>query len=360
MPQLPPQPAFWTASDLKSFSDSIALASFWNPFPEKELSNAKELHRFVHSISDRYDHLALMAGIAIPNLNRTEYKRALGHTRSRAFYDGGHDHVAFVPIGDLINHAEYSEGSKLHHDTVNAFYYYNNISQSYNFYALRNISDGEQVNSYYAESVANACSANFLSTYGFLPFGCNSRLETRRNTLDEEDEADDDDDNDDHNVVDKSQQASAVHSAALVGRRVSVFWPEQKAWYDGIIAKFNERQDNYLIRYDNGEVHFEELSRIHNQQEWRLLDTETRRLPRLPQVKEMTSTQAKQLIGVKIMVHSPSLKAWFEGTVGKYNDKTGLHYVHYDDGEIHEEHLSSNGQATKTTGRWRLANATMA
>ena len=39
----------------------------------------------------------------------------------------------------------------------------------------------------------------------------------------------------------------------MVGRRISVYWPEDKEWYDGKLEKYDKARDKYNITYDDGE-----------------------------------------------------------------------------------------------------------
>ena len=46
---------------------------------------------------------------------------------------------------------------------------------------------------------------------------------------------------------------------SLVGLRVSVWWEEDEAWYDGTIREFDDVQGEHLVAYDDGELGHEVL-----------------------------------------------------------------------------------------------------
>jgi hypothetical protein len=40
----------------------------------------------------------------------------------------------------------------------------------------------------------------------------------------------------------------------VVGRRIKVWWPDDRAWYSGTVTKFVRRSRKHVIEYDDGEV----------------------------------------------------------------------------------------------------------
>ena len=52
-----------------------------------------------------------------------------------------------------------------------------------------------------------------------------------------------------------------------MGRRIEVYWAEDKEWYIGTLKKHERGHDdgkdngNYLVEYDDGETHWEPLGR---------------------------------------------------------------------------------------------------
>ena len=40
---------------------------------------------------------------------------------------------------------------------------------------------------------------------------------------------------------------------AVIGRRLRVYWPLDKAWYAGIVEAYNASEETHLVRYDDGE-----------------------------------------------------------------------------------------------------------
>ena len=45
-----------------------------------------------------------------------------------------------------------------------------------------------------------------------------------------------------------------VVGAELVGRKIQVYWSNDKAWYEGTIKSFDTVSHKHRIRYDDGEV----------------------------------------------------------------------------------------------------------
>ena len=183
---------------------------------------------------------------------------------------------------------------------------------------------------------------------------------------------------------------------SLVGLRVSVWWEEDEAWYDGTIREFDDVQGEHLVAYDDGEHGHEVLDECR----WRRLDmppaawphAENREPPMqkppaaqpdaerppmrtLPAAKPRAekpqrtlrsahaqtisnsddasrgSTGAavspkpsarqlgRSLVGLRVSVWWEEDEAWYDGTIREFDDVQGEHLVAYDDGEHGHEVL---------------------
>ena len=56
----------------------------------------------------------------------------------------------------------------------------------------------------------------------------------------------------------------------LVGKRVRVYWPDDKKWYSGQVKAFDSVTLEHLVRYDDGEERQECLTGLEPLQ-WELL-----------------------------------------------------------------------------------------
>lgn len=55
--------------------------------------------------------------------------------------------------------------------------------------------------------------------------------------------------------------AKSGFSEDVVGRRIKVFWPLDKAWYEGRLSSFDALQGKHLVLYDDGEKEALDLGR---------------------------------------------------------------------------------------------------
>ncbi|CAL0311136.1 unnamed protein product [Lupinus luteus] len=55
--------------------------------------------------------------------------------------------------------------------------------------------------------------------------------------------------------------ASPPPSSDVVGRRINVYWPLDKAWYQGSVISFDKISSKHLVRYDDGEEEALDLSK---------------------------------------------------------------------------------------------------
>ena len=81
---------------------------------------------------------------------------------------------------------------------------------------------------------------------------------------DEQASGDDGGDDGGSRPVSGSSAASSSKSArqlgdSLVGTRLSVWWEDDEAWYDGTVRGFSDALGEHLIRYDDGEQRQEAL-----------------------------------------------------------------------------------------------------
>lgn len=65
---------------------------------------------------------------------------------------------------------------------------------------------------------------------------------------------------------------------SVVGKRIRVYWPLDRAWYEGRVNSFDKLSSKHLVRYDDGE---EELLNLSVEKvEWPV-DEPTKKFPRL-------------------------------------------------------------------------------
>ena len=48
----------------------------------------------------------------------------------------------------------------------------------------------------------------------------------------------------------------------LVGRRLEVYWPACKKWYDAQITGYNVLNNSHCIYYDRGEIKWENMNQL--------------------------------------------------------------------------------------------------
>ncbi|XP_027349607.1 DNA mismatch repair protein MSH6 [Abrus precatorius] len=82
--------------------------------------------------------------------------------------------------------------------------------------------------------------------------------------------------------------SSSLYATEVIGRRVKVYWPLDKAWYEGLVKSFDNLTSKHLVHYDDGEEESLDLSK--EKIEW-LHDSSSKKLRRLrrgvPAVRKM-------------------------------------------------------------------------
>ncbi|KAK7337513.1 hypothetical protein VNO77_18092 [Canavalia gladiata] len=82
--------------------------------------------------------------------------------------------------------------------------------------------------------------------------------------------------------------SSSTYGQEVVGRRIKVYWPLDKAWYEGLVKSFDNLTSKHLVRYDDDEEESLDLSK--EKIEW-LQDTSSTKLKRLrrgfPTIRKM-------------------------------------------------------------------------
>ena len=51
-----------------------------------------------------------------------------------------------------------------------------------------------------------------------------------------------------------------------IDRRVKVFWPEENAFFTGIVSKYDRKTEKHTVTYDDGDV--EEVTLVKERMEW--------------------------------------------------------------------------------------------
>jgi sister-chromatid-cohesion protein PDS5 len=49
-------------------------------------------------------------------------------------------------------------------------------------------------------------------------------------------------------------QNGSLTGQSVVGKRVVVWWPLERDWFQGLITRFNKAKNNYTIKYDDGDL----------------------------------------------------------------------------------------------------------
>uniref|UniRef100_A0A0R0F1Q3 DNA mismatch repair protein n=1 Tax=Glycine max TaxID=3847 RepID=A0A0R0F1Q3_SOYBN len=80
----------------------------------------------------------------------------------------------------------------------------------------------------------------------------------------------------------------SLYFQELIGRRIKVYWPLDKAWYEGSVKSFDSLTSKHVVRYDDGEEESLDLSK--EKIEW-LQESSSKKLKRLrrgvPAVRKM-------------------------------------------------------------------------
>ncbi|PKA65146.1 DNA mismatch repair protein MSH6 [Apostasia shenzhenica] len=54
---------------------------------------------------------------------------------------------------------------------------------------------------------------------------------------------------------------NAAYAAEVIGKRIKVFWPLDKTWYEGCVRSFHEASGKHVIQYDDAEEEFLDLEK---------------------------------------------------------------------------------------------------
>jgi len=339
-------------------------------------ANFKELR----SVQERqYDHNSMMIMMALRKprdpkvnwFNRSQFSDAFGLIHSRTFIlmnatntmlekdglDATSFPTSFIPIADHINEANYKGPSGVKPTQSNSAHYVNNETKAYTFVATRDIAAGESIVTHYTSTVEASCGEYHFKTYGFVPYGCHERIQQLNDIYEVSDT--------DVEEATSTTRLVPVHGYDLVGKRITVYDPNpnKEAWFDGLVSKFDEVEEEYLIRYDNGETVMEDLSIKWDQEEWRILDGGYVGGINQNQKAKYTATilpkkEAEKMAGRRISIYNARQKVWYDGTIMNYDKKRDMHLVHFDDGEASHEQFSANGQRTAVSPRWRFTTST--
>ena len=62
-----------------------------------------------------------------------------------------------------------------------------------------------------------------------------------------------------HNLADQpngkgNNHGGSLSGQAVVGKRVVVWWPLERDWFQGIITRFDKAKDSYTIKYDDDDL----------------------------------------------------------------------------------------------------------
>ncbi|KAJ0231752.1 Tudor/PWWP/MBT superfamily protein [Hirschfeldia incana] len=156
----------------------------------------------------------------------------------------------------------------------------------------------------------------------------------------------------------------------LVGKRVKVWWPLDKTFYEGVIDSYCLRKKTHRVAYTNGDI-----ERLHLYKErWELIDDlssasekkvskvaartlaeeseetsksqPTRSRTARKEVGSDTNGLGEDLVGKRVNIWWPLDKTFYEGVVESYSSRKKMHKVVYTDGESEQLNLVNE--------RWEL------
>jgi DNA mismatch repair protein MSH6 len=55
-------------------------------------------------------------------------------------------------------------------------------------------------------------------------------------------------------------QTGTQYGSEIVGRRCKVFWRDDKAWYKGMISRYDDSLSKHLVEYDDGDTEWLNLT----------------------------------------------------------------------------------------------------
>ncbi|PWA49143.1 phospholipase-like protein [Artemisia annua] len=123
----------------------------------------------------------------------------------------------------------------------------------------------------------------------------------------------------------------------LVGSRIKVWWPEDNAYYEGIVKSFQSRKKKHKVWYDDGDKELLDLKA----EQWELVE-EVSPMSDCAQSAE----HGESLVGRRIKVWWPANEGYSVGVMQSFDSSKMKHKVLYDDGD--EDVLDLNQR------RWML------
>ena len=155
-----------------------------------------------------------------------------------------------------------------------------------------------------------------------------------------------------HGKIRRTFSDEGLSGAAVLGRRISVFWEgteEGDMWYSGTVVEFDHGKKEYLVEYDDGDRDWYDLMKIkytllspHGEQTQPQQQQEKRQKDKGNKTKSDRVTFASlDLHGVNLLGHrleifwsDPDLEdAWYGGTIIEFRLSDGCHFVQFDDGD---------------------------
>lgn len=123
--------------------------------------------------------------------------------------------------------------------------------------------------------------------------------------------------------INASPEQNPLVADLKIGSGVSVWWPDQEEYFDGVVTKIVGQGSNpHYVEYDDGDY------------EWTNLNN------RKFTIKERNPHAHDVFVGSRVSVYWPVEKEYFEGTVTKVSiDMARPHYVKYDDGDEERTNL---------------------
>lgn len=62
------------------------------------------------------------------------------------------------------------------------------------------------------------------------------------------------------NTASPAVKSPAAPGAELSGKQVSVYWPDDKAWYEGMVEKYDAHKKHHFISYEDGDEEWVDLA----------------------------------------------------------------------------------------------------
>jgi hypothetical protein len=140
----------------------------------------------------------------------------------------------------------------------------------------------------------------------------------------------------------KAAEASPDVSVVTVGSRVSVWWPDDRRHYKGIVTKERQGKNPFFLEYDDGEkewINFSEHSfRLQSKTKPQRVERLKKRLASMSELSSSatgpkSSKDLKVEVGSRVSVFWPEERRYYEGTLTRQRNKKNPFFVEYDDGE---------------------------